>query len=178
MLCANAGVGLGGAFLDQEFAAVRRLIETDVIGTIDLVQQVGRRMRARGGGRILLTGSIAGLLPGAYSAAYSASKAFIDNFSFGLRNELKDSGVTVTSLMPSITDTGFWARSGRLGSRAASGGKDPPDAPAKAGWAAMKKGKGAVSPSYFGILERAILRMLPRDTLAEANAKEMRLDDE
>lgn len=175
VLCANAGQGLSQGFLDQDFADVRKLIGINVIGTLDLVQQIGRSMRARGKGRILLTGSLAGLLPGAYQAAYNASKAFVDNFSFALRNELKDTCVTVTCLMPNVTETDFWERAGALESKAGSGRKDPPEVPAKAGWAAMKAGEGAVSPGYFDTLQRAILRALPRDALAEVNAKEMRL---
>ena len=71
-------------------------------------------MRARGSGRILITGSIAGFMPGTFQAVYNGTKAFIDSFSFALRNELKDSGVTVTCLMPGATDTEFFARADML----------------------------------------------------------------
>ena len=138
VLCANAGQGLSRGFLDQDFADVRKLIGTNVVGTLDLVQQIGRSMRTRGAGRILLTGSLAGLLPGAYQGAYNASKAFVYNFSFALRNELRDTGITVTCLMPDVTETDFWERAGALDSKAGSGKKDFPQVPAKAGWAAMK----------------------------------------
>ena len=95
-LLANAGHGLGKAFLDQDFDEVRDVIDTNITGTIYLVHQVGRQMRDRGHGRILFTGSIAGFMPGTFQAVYNGTKAFIDSFSFALRNELKDSGVTVT----------------------------------------------------------------------------------
>ncbi|GJG89372.1 oxidoreductase [Gemmatimonadetes bacterium T265] len=174
VLCANAGHGLGKAFLDEDFAEVRNLVETNVIGTIDLLQRVGRRMRDRNEGKILITGSIAGLIPGAYQAAYNASKAFLDSFSFALRNELKDTGVTVTCLMPNVTESEFWERAGTLDTKAGAGKKDPPEAPAKAGWDAMKAGKGDVSPGWISTLQRAIVRVLPGDTLAEMNAEQMR----
>jgi short-subunit dehydrogenase len=99
-LLANAGHGLGGAFLDQDFSQARHVIDTNITGTIYLIQKVGRDMRARGAGRILVTGSIAGFIPGAFQAVYNGTKAFIDSFSFAARNELKDTGVTVTCLMP------------------------------------------------------------------------------
>jgi short-subunit dehydrogenase len=73
-LLANAGHGLGRAFLDQDFADVRHVIDTNVTGTVYLVQLVGRQMRARGQGRILLTGSIAGFMPGSYQAVYNATR--------------------------------------------------------------------------------------------------------
>src|SRR5919206_559189 len=91
-LLANAGHGLGHAFLDQNFADVRHVIDTNVTGTLYLIHKVGRDMRARGKGRILITGSVGGFVPGSFQAVYNATKAFIDSFSFALRNELKDTG--------------------------------------------------------------------------------------
>src|SRR5688572_10941007 len=98
-LLANAGHGLGQAFLDQDFDEVQHVIATNITGTIYLVHRVGKAMRSRGRGRILITGSVAGYMPGSYHAVYNGTKAFIDSFSFALRNELKDTGVTVTCLM-------------------------------------------------------------------------------
>src|SRR4030095_16663258 len=85
---ANAGHGLGGAFLDQEFADLEHVIDTNITGTIYLIQRVGRDMRARRQGRILITGSIAGYMPGTFSAVYNGTKAFIDSFAIALRAEL------------------------------------------------------------------------------------------
>ena len=99
-LLANAGHGLGHGFLDQDFEEARHVIDTNITGTIYLVQLVGRTMRSRGQGRILLTGSNAGFMPGTYQSVYNGTKAFVDSFSFALRAELKDTGVTVTCLMP------------------------------------------------------------------------------
>ena len=113
-LLANAGVGLGDAFLDQDLGAAERVVDTNITGTIALVHVLGRRMRDRGEGRILITGSIAGFLPGSFQAVYNGTKAFIDSFTLALRNELKDSGVTVTCLMPGPTDTEFFERAEML----------------------------------------------------------------
>lgn len=99
-LLANAGIGLGKAFLDQDFARVKHLIDTNITGTLYLIHRVGNAMLRRNAGRILITGSIAGFMPGSFQAAYNGSKAFLDSFSFALREELRDSGVTVTCLMP------------------------------------------------------------------------------
>ena len=73
-LAANAGHGLGEGFLDQAFEDIAHVIGTNVTGTTKLLHLVGRNMRARGSGRILLTGSIAGLMPGSFQAVYNASK--------------------------------------------------------------------------------------------------------
>jgi uncharacterized protein len=104
-LAANAGHGLGHAFLDQRWADIRHVVDTNITGTVALLHRLVPGMRDRGQGRILLTGSIAGLIPGSFQAVYNASKAFVDSFAFALRNELKDTGVTVTCLMPGPTDT-------------------------------------------------------------------------
>ena len=125
-LLANAGHGLGHAFLDQDLGAIRHVIDTNITGTVCLVHRVGREMRARGSGRILFTGSIAGFMPGTFNAVYNGTKAFVDSFSFALRNELKDSGVTVSVLMPGATDTEFFARADMLDTSIGSGKKDDP----------------------------------------------------
>jgi uncharacterized protein len=114
ILMANAGHGLGHAFLDQDFEEARHVIDTNVTGTVYLIHKIGSDMRARSTGKILFTGSIAGFIPGTYHAVYNATKAFIDSFSFALRGELKESGVTVTCLMPGATDTDFFARADML----------------------------------------------------------------
>lgn len=99
-LLANAGHGLGHAFLEQDFDAIRRVINTNVVGTLDLIHRVGRRMQLRRRGRILITGSIAGLMPGSFQAVYSGSKAFVDSFAEALGRELESCGVTITVRMP------------------------------------------------------------------------------
>jgi len=109
-LLANAGVGLGRAFLDQEFGRVRRVIDTNITGTVYLIHRIGNEMRQANSGRILITGSIAGFTPGSFQAVYNASKAFLDSFSFALREELRDTAVTVTCLMPGATETEFFKR--------------------------------------------------------------------
>lgn len=90
VVMANAGHGLGGAFLDQDFDEVQHVINTNITGTIYLLQVVARKLKAQGRGRILVTGSIAGFQPGAFQAVYNGSKAFVDSFVAALRNEMKD----------------------------------------------------------------------------------------
>src|ERR1051325_8999885 len=143
-LLANAGVGLGGAFLDQDFADVRHVIDTNITGTIYLAQKVGRDMRSRGEGRILFTGSIAGFTPGSFNATYNGTKAFVDSFSFALRNELQDSGVTVTCLMPGATETEFFERADMVDTKIGQSKKDDPADVARIGFDAMLRGDGDI----------------------------------
>ncbi len=171
-LIANAGQGLGGPFLDQEFADVKRVIDTNITGTIDLIHRVARSMRDRGKGRILITGSIAGLVPGAYNAAYNASKAFIDSFSFAIRHELKPSGVTVTCLMPGATETEFFERAGMLDTKVGTMKKDDPAQVAQTGFDAMMRGEGDVVSGWHNKLQSAIANITPASVLAQQHAKQ------
>ena len=170
-LLANAGHGLGQAFLDQDFDDVRHVIDTNITGTIYLVQLVGRTMRHRGQGRILLTGSIAGFIPGTYTAVYNGTKAFIDSFSFALRAELKDSGVTVTCLMPGATDTDFFERAGMLDTKVGQDPKDHPADVARAGFDAMMRGEGDVVSGWKNKLQTALASVTPAGVLAEQHRK-------
>jgi short-subunit dehydrogenase len=170
-LLANAGRGLGKGFLDQDFEAVRRVVDTNVTGTIYLIQNVGREMRRRGGGRILITGSIAGFMPGTYQAVYNASKAFLDSFSFALRHELQGTGVTVTCLMPGPTDTDFFERADMLDTKVGTQTKDDPAKVAAQGVAAMLQGEGDVVTGWHNKLQSAIANVLPAGVTAEMHRK-------
>ncbi len=166
-LLANAGRGLGKGFLDQDFAAARHVVETNITGTIYLLQKVGREMRSRGEGRILITGSIAGFMPGTFQAVYNGTKAFLDSFSFALRHELKDTGVTVTCLMPGATETDFFERADMLDTKVGTQKKDDPAMVAKTGFDAMMKGEGDVVSGWMNKLQSAIANILPAGMVAE-----------
>jgi short-subunit dehydrogenase len=170
-LLANAGHGLGKGFLDQSFDDVRHVIDTNITGTIYLIQKVGRDMRARGSGRILITGSIAGFMPGTYQAVYNGTKAFIDSFSFALRAELKDTGVTVTCLMPGATETDFFARADLLDTKLGQQEKDDPADVAKVGFDAMMRGDGDIVSGWKNKLFSAIANITPAGILAEQHRK-------
>jgi len=170
-LLANAGRGLGRAFLDQEWTDIRRVIDTNVTGTIYLVHEVGRTMRDRGEGRILIVGSIAGFMPGTYQAVYNGTKALLDSFSFALRAELKDSGVTVTCLMPGETDTEFFERADLMDTKVGTEKKKAPDEVAKQGFDAMMKGEADVITGWQNKLRVAISRIAPAGVVAEMHRK-------
>ena len=172
-LLANAGHGLGGSFLDQNFDDVQHVIDTNITGTVYLIQKVGRDMRERGRGRILITGSIAGFTPGTYNAVYNGSKAFIDSFSFALRAELKDVApeVTVTCLMPGATETEFFERAGMEDTKIGQSEKDDPVEVAKVGFEAMMKGEGDVVSGFKNKVMSTVATVTPSGVLAEQHKK-------
>lgn len=171
-LLANAGRGLGRGFLDQDFARVMHVIDTNVTGTVALVHMIGNDMRDRGEGRILITGSIAGFLPGAYQAVYNGTKAFLDSFSYAIRAELKDSGITVTCLMPGATETEFFERADMLDTKVAQSPKDSAVDVARAGFDAMMRGDGDVVTGWQNKVQAAISRVIPSGMLADMHARQ------
>lgn len=167
LLLANAGHGLGKGFLDQDLEAIAHVIDTNIMGTVYLIHHIGRQMRQRGTGRILITGSIAGLMPGTYQAVYNGTKAFIDSFSFALRAELKNTGVTVTCLMPGATDTEFFERADMTDTKVGTGSKQSPDDVARIGYDSMMRGDGDVVSGWQNKLRAAISSITPSGVLAE-----------
>ncbi len=173
VLCANAGTGTGGPFLDQDVAVWRHAVDTNVTGTLYLLQTALREMVRRNDGRILVTGSIAGYIPGAFNAVYNGTKAMIDNVTEAIRNEIKDAkGVTLTTLMPGATDTEFFARADMLDTDI---GQDPSKAdPAKVardGWDAMMAGKGHIVSGWKNKAQVAAAGVVPQSMLAEQHRK-------
>jgi short-subunit dehydrogenase len=169
LLCANAGHGLGHGFLDQPVADWRHVIDTNITGTVYLLQRVLPAMVARNDGKVLVTGSIAGYIPGSFQAVYNGTKAFVDNFTEALRNELKDAdGVTLTTLMPGPVDTEFFARAGMLDT---SVGADPNKRGAadvaKDGWDAVMAGTASVFSGWKTKLQGTLANVTPGSVLAE-----------
>jgi len=170
-LLANAGHGLGQAFLDQDFDEVQHVIDTNITGTIYLIHEVGRTMRGRNRGRILITGSIAGYMPGSFHAVYNGTKAFVDSFAYALRNELKDTDVTVTCLMPGATDTEFFKRAGMEDTKVGTDTKDDPADVAKDGFDAMMRGDAEIVSGWKNKVQTTVANVTPNEMLAEQHRK-------
>src|ERR1700709_1002292 len=170
-LLANAGRGLGRAFLDQDFKRARLVIDTNVTGTVYLIHKVGNDMRRRNVGRILITGSIAGFIPGSFQAVYNGTKAFLNSFSFALREELKDTNVTVTCLMPGATETEFFRRADMLDTKVGASKKDAPAKVAKDGFKAMMAGEGGVVSGWQNKIEAAAAHVMPAERLAKKHTE-------
>lgn len=172
-LLANAGHGLGGAFLDQDWPAILHVVNTNITGTLYLVHAVARRMRERahdrGFGRILITGSVAGYQPGSFHAVYNASKAFVDSFALALRNELKDTGISVTCLIPGPTDTEFFERADLMDTRMRDIPKADPAKVARAGFDAMLRGQSDVASGLANKLQVAMSKLMPGEAMAQAH---------
>lgn len=168
VLVANAGLPLGKGFLDQGMNQIMKAVHTHISGTLHLLHEIGRDMRSRGRGRILITGSIAGWMPGTFQAVYNGTKAFLDSFSITLRHELRATGISVTCLLPGATETKFFERAGMMDAKVGQDGhKDSPAAVARTGFTAMMKGKQSDVHGLKNKLRALIASVTPQGILAE-----------
>jgi short-subunit dehydrogenase len=169
----NAGIGAGGDFsqgteLEQEL----RLVDLNVRSTVQLAKYVAGDMKTRGRGRILFTSSIASTMPGPFQAVYNASKSFVQSFALALRSELKDTGVSVTSLMPGPTDTEFFGRARLLDTKLGTGPKDDPEQVARQGFEALMNGEErTVAASLLTKAQGMASRFLPDSLKAELHRR-------
>ncbi|WP_088893939.1 SDR family NAD(P)-dependent oxidoreductase [Leptolyngbya ohadii] len=170
----NAGVGVGGEFArETSLEDELNLINLNVVSTVHLAKRVVKDMVEQGKGRILFSSSIASIMPGPFEAVYAASKAFTHSFAEAIRNELSDTGVTVTSLMPGPTDTNFFHRAGMDDTKAGSGKKDDPAEVAKQGFEALMQGKDAiVAGSLMNKLQAGAMKLVP-DTISSAMHRQL-----
>lgn len=173
VLCCNAGHGEWGKFgedsdLDQELD----LIQLNCTGLVHLTKLVLPEMLERDRGKILFTGSIAGEAPGPYQAVYHASKAFVNSFAHALRNELKDTGVDITLLMPGATDTNFFNRAGMQDAKVLEGKLDDPEMVAQEAFKALQRGKDHVVTGAKNKVMTAGMKPMPETAKAEMTRKQ------
>lgn len=167
----NAGVGVGGAFVGgTDLQAELNLIQLNISSSVHLAKRVLTDMVARGQGRVLFTSSIAALMPGTFEAVYAASKAFIQSFAEALRNELKDTGVTITALQPGPTETNFFHRADMDDTKVGASKKDDPAQVAKQGFDALMAGKDhVVAGSFATKAQAAMTKVLPDIATAQVH---------
>jgi uncharacterized protein len=146
----NAGVGQGGAFVNNAIDGEQEIIDVNISSTVRLAKLVLRDMVARGEGRVLFTSSIASTMPGTFQAVYNASKSFVQSFAEALQEELKDSGVTITSLMPGPTETDFFHRAEMDDTKVGASSKDSAAQVAEQGFKALMKGEKKIVAGGVG----------------------------
>jgi uncharacterized protein len=156
-------------------AAELKLNSLNVTGAVHLAKRVLPDMLSHGGGRVLFTSSIAASAPGPFYATYAASKAFLLSFAEALRYELRDTGVTVTALMPGPTDTEFFDRAGMQDTKVATGSQDDPAEVARQGFEALMAGHDHVAAGAAkNKAQVAAGRVLPERAKAATQASQTR----
>jgi short-subunit dehydrogenase len=168
-LALNAGIGAGGDFArETSLTKELRLIDLNVRSTVHLCKLALADMVERDEGRILFTSSVASTMPGAYQAVYNASKSFVQSFAEAIRNELKETGVTITALMPGPTETEFFERAEMEDTKVGAGKKDDPAQVAQQGFEALMEGKQkVVGGSLKNKVQTAVAGVIPDSMKAE-----------
>ena len=167
----NAGVGVSGRFVETDLAAELNMVALNVTSTLHLAKYIVKDMVGRGSGRILFTASIAATMPTPYEAVYGATKAFVRSLSQSLREELKETGVSVTALMPGATETDFFHRAGADDTKLGTSEKDDPAEVAKEGFEALMAGKDhVVAGSFKNKVQAAMGYAMPDPLVAKAHA--------
>jgi short-subunit dehydrogenase len=166
----NAGVGQGGPFLETDIEAEQAIIDLNITSTVRLSKHVLRHMAAHGEGRVLYTSSIASTMPGSFQAVYNASKSFVQSFAEAVQNELKDTGITITSLMPGPTDTDFFHRADMDDTTVGRSRKDDPAQVAEQGFEALMKGEAKLTAGSLKTkVQGAATKVLPDALKAKAH---------
>jgi len=182
VLALNAGIAVAGPFVETPLPDELNLLQLNIGSVVHLAKRLLPRMVARAEGRVLITSSIAATMPGTYYATYGASKSFLLSFAEAIRYELRNSGVTVTTLMPGPTDTDFFERAGMQDTPV--GQKSTKDDPAKVARDALKAlfagDDKVVAGSAKNTVQASTAKLLPETTRAAMHAaqtKPRNLDD-
>lgn len=171
ILMLNAGRSLGHAFVEQVEDDILDVIETNVTGTTMLARRMLPAMVAAGSGKVLITGSIVGCMPGPYQAVYNATKAYVNSLSIALAHELSESGISVTCLMPGATDTKVFERAGMLDTPVGEMKKDDPAKVARTGYDAMMAGREQITHGLMNKVQATAAEILPAGMVAELHRK-------
>ena len=165
MLVNNAGLGSGGAFIDNDAARLEETVQVNVAALTRLTRALLPGMVARKRGRVLNVASTAAFQPGPGMAVYYASKAYVLSLSEALAAETAGTGVTVTCLCPGPTQTAFVGKAKLDNARLfKSGLLAVADAAsvARYGVAAMEAGKRVAIPGLRNKLTARSAAFTPR----------------
>jgi short-subunit dehydrogenase len=166
----NAGIGRGGAFIDTDWADELAILQLNVVSTTALLKLVLVEMTGRNEGRVLVTSSIASTMPGSFQAVYNASKSYLQSLTEAVQNELKDTDVTITSLMPGPTDTNFFHRADMDDTTVGQGSKDDPAQVAEQGFEALMNGEKKLTAGSLKTKAQGLAnKVLPDALKAEAH---------
>jgi short-subunit dehydrogenase len=180
VLVNDAGQGYYGEFKDTDINRELDIIQLNISATVILTKCFLKDMVARNDGKILQLASIASVTPGPWQSVYHGTKAFILSFSEAIREELKDTNVTVTALLPGATDTDFFNKADMQNSKIVqdkSSLSDPADV-AKDGFDALMAGDDKVTSGLKNKMMVGMSNVMPETTVAHMmNEQQKPVDD-
>jgi uncharacterized protein len=173
ILINDAGQGYYGEFINNDIHRELDIIHLTISSLVILTKLFLKEMVERGSGRILNLSSIASKIPGPYQAVYHGTKAFVQSFTEAIRSEVKDSGVTITALLPGATDTDFFNKADMNDSKIVQEGKlDDAKKVAKDGYEALMSGDDMVVSGIKNKLQVATANITPDEKAADKMKKQ------
>jgi short-subunit dehydrogenase len=174
VLVNDAGQGQHGYFADSDLQRIIDMIQLNIISLVTLTKLFLTDMLQRNEGKILNLASIASLNPSPLLAVYAATKAFVLSFSEALADELKETKVTMTALLPGATDTDFFSKAdGENTKEYQESSLSNPSDVAKDGYEALMKGEVKVVSGMKNKLQAAMSNVIPDSKLAATMHKKM-----
>ena len=171
VLVNNAGAGHFGLFAEMPLIRHEKVMNLNMVSLTQLTHLFLGPMLKRKTGKILNVASTAAFQPGPLLAVYYASKAYVLHFSEALANELKSSGVTVTTLCPGPTQTDFQKSANMTGSKLFKRSVMSAERVAEEGYQGMLKGKTIVIPGLLNKIIASSHRFAPRSVVAAVTRK-------
>jgi short-subunit dehydrogenase len=168
VLVNNAGQGVYGQFKDNDINRELKIIDLNIGAFTILTKHFLQEMVSRNEGKILNVASIASTTPGPWQAVYHATKAYVLSLTEAIREEVKDTEITITALLPGVTDTDFFKKAGMLESKAVQDKQtmaNPADV-AKDGYDALMADEDKVVSGFKNKVQVAMGNMTPDTTLA------------
>jgi uncharacterized protein len=173
ILINDAGQGHYGQFADTDIRKELDIIKLNISSLVVLTKLFLKDMLPRKSGKIMNVSSIASKAPGPWHSVYHATKAFVQSFTEAIHNEVKDSGVTITALLPGVTATDFFNKADMLESKVVQEEKmDDAATVAKDGYEALMKGDDKVVSGLKNKMKVAMSNMVTDATAAEQMKKQ------
>ena len=167
ILVNDAGQGQWGKFWETDLDRQLEIVQLNICSLISLNHLFLKDMVQRNEGKILNVGSIAGTSPAPLLGVYGATKAFVNYFSEALHNELKDTNITLTVLMPGATESNFWEKADSRDTTIGMSDKATPESVAQAGYDALMQGKDKVIPGFMNNVQAMANNVTPDQNSAE-----------
>jgi uncharacterized protein len=169
----DAGQGQYGLFVETDILRELDIIQLNISSLVIITKLFLRDMVAQGSGRIMNLSSIASKVPGPYQAVYHGTKAFVQSFTEAVRSEVKNTGVTITALLPGATDTDFFNKAEMNESKIVQEGKlDDPKQVAEDGYNALMNGDDMVISGFKNKMQVGMANVTPDAKVADKMKKQ------
>lgn len=179
VLVNDAGQGQYGEFIETDIRRELEILDLNVGAYLILTKHFLKEMVARNEGKILMVSSIGGEMPGPLQSVYHATKAFTSQFSEAIQDEIQETNVTLTKLLPGVTDTDFFRKAQQEDAKMVKEGSkaDPADV-AKDGYEALMKGEKEIISGWKNKAMVTAARMMPDEMVASTMHNQMKPSSE